>query len=308
MSFYTSLSGLKAAQTELSVISNNVANVGTIGFKKSDTEFGDIMSSAPLQSASMAGQGVRLRQIAQQFTQGGFQASDRSLDLAISGQGFFATRSVGGAGQLSYTRNGAFTVNKERYVTDASGAILQVLPTDSQGTVSATGLGAAKNLQLPLTTGASKATQKLSMTVSLPSDADLPADRPAFSGGYVFSRSDPQSYNYSTATTVYDSVGTAIPATVYYTRVSKPTSSDPDSTWEARLFVGDKEVSSDGDATADPATPLTLTFDSSGALTDPTDTVDYAAVLPTGAASAIDLDSTMARARPSRPPPSPARR
>lgn len=290
MSFYTSLSGLKAAQTDLSVTSNNVANVGTIGFKKSNTEFGDIISSAPLQSSAMAGQGTRLRGIQQQFTQGGFESSDRSLDVAISGQGFFVTKAPGGAGQISYTRNGSFTVNKERYVTDGSGAVLQVLPTDKQGTVTATSLSSAKNLQLPLTTGSSKATQNLSMTVALPSDADLPADRAAYaSTTYAFSRSDPESYNYSTATTVYDAAGTAVPATVYYTRTAAPTASDPNSKWEARLFVGDKEVSSDGNAAADPATPLTLTFDSSGALTTPTGAVDYAAVLPTGASSAIDL-------------------
>ena len=103
MSFYTSLSGLKGAQTDLSVISNNVANVGTIGFKKSNTEFGDIISSAPLQTSTIAGQGTRLRGIEQQFTQGGFKNSDRSLNLAISGQGFFVTRDGQTNGQLSYT-------------------------------------------------------------------------------------------------------------------------------------------------------------------------------------------------------------
>ena len=55
MSFYTSLSGLKAAQTDLAVISNNVANVGTIGFKRSTSQFGDIISASPLQSAAIPG-------------------------------------------------------------------------------------------------------------------------------------------------------------------------------------------------------------------------------------------------------------
>ncbi len=101
MSFYTSLSGLKASQTELSVISNNVANVGTTGFKKSEAKFGDIVSSSPLQTSTTAGQGTRLRGIDQQFTQGGFENSERSLDLAISGQGFFVTRSSASNAQVS---------------------------------------------------------------------------------------------------------------------------------------------------------------------------------------------------------------
>ena len=92
MSFYTALSGLKASQTDLAVISNNIANVGTTGFKRSGTEFGDLVSSSPMQSSGIAGQGTSLRGIAQQFTQGGLESSERSLDLAISGQGFFVTR------------------------------------------------------------------------------------------------------------------------------------------------------------------------------------------------------------------------
>ena len=73
MSFYTSLSGLRGAQTDLSTISNNIANVGSIGFKRSRTFFGDIMPA----SNTTAGQGTRLKDIQQQFTQGGFETSAR---------------------------------------------------------------------------------------------------------------------------------------------------------------------------------------------------------------------------------------
>jgi flagellar hook-basal body protein len=251
MSYYTSLSGLKAAQTDLGVISNNVANVGTIGFKKSNTEFGDIISSAPLQTSTTAGQGTRLRGIAQQFTQGGFENSDRALDLAISGQGFFATRTGLTNGTLTYTRNGAFTVNKDRYVVDESGAFLQILPTDNEGTVTAAGIEATRNLQLPLTSGVSRATTTLQMSVTLPAEADLPEQRSVYSASnpYQFDRFDANSYNHSSATTVYDVNGNPLPATIYYTRQTTPTAADPSSTWEARLFVGDVEVSSDAGQT-----------------------------------------------------------
>ena len=93
MSFYTSLSGLKAAQTDLGAISNNLANVGSTGFKKSRAQFGDLFASSPTQSTKMiAGQGVRLNGVVQQFTQGTLESSDKTLDLAIAGEGFFVTK------------------------------------------------------------------------------------------------------------------------------------------------------------------------------------------------------------------------
>lgn len=290
MSFYTSLSGLKAAQTDLSVVSNNVANVGSTGFKKSKAEFGDIISAAPLQSASIAGQGTRLRAITQQFTQGGFETSDRALDLALSGQGFFVTRSGITGGQVAFTRNGTFSADSDRFVTDSSGAYLQVLPVDSRGSVTATSLDATRNLQLPLTSGQPKATSLLNMAVTLPVSADLPADRINYSTGtpYAFSRFDPNSYNQSTATTVYDAVGNALPATLYFTRKTLPTSADPSSQWEARLFVGDQEISSDP-ANPTPPTPLTLTFNDTGQITAPTAPVQYADAQPVGAIAPLSM-------------------
>src|SRR4029079_7280922 len=90
MSFYTSLSGLRGAQTDLSTISNNIANVGSIGSNRSRAQLGDIMPA----SGTTAGQGTRLKGIEQEFTQGGFETSARDLDLAISGSGFFLTRAA----------------------------------------------------------------------------------------------------------------------------------------------------------------------------------------------------------------------
>ena len=93
MSFYTSLTGLNAAQAQLGITSNNVSNVGTVGFKKSRAEFGDIFATSPLENASSAiGQGVLLKKVNQQFSQGNIEFSTNSLDLAISGQGFFALK------------------------------------------------------------------------------------------------------------------------------------------------------------------------------------------------------------------------
>ena len=76
MSYYTSLTGLNAAATDLSVTANNIANVGTTGFKKSSAQFGEIVASSALEQGG-AGLGTSLRSIDQQFTQGAFQTTDR---------------------------------------------------------------------------------------------------------------------------------------------------------------------------------------------------------------------------------------
>jgi flagellar hook protein FlgE len=292
MSFYTSLSGLKAAQSDLGVISNNVANVSTTGFKKSAAEFGDIISAAPLQTSTVPGQGTRLRGIAQQFTQGGFQNSDRSLDLAISGQGFFITRAGATNSQVSYTRNGAFSVNSDRYIVDSSGDYLQVLPTDANGVLTAAGLNSTRSLQLPLTSGTSSATGTVSLSVNLPTDADIPSTRSVYTttNPYAFDRFDPNSYNQSTTTTVYDASGNSFPMTTYYTRLTAPTTTSTTSTWSARTFIGDKEVSSD--ATTTPPTPLTLTFDTFGSLSSPSSATQLSNVVPTGATGPIGINLT----------------
>lgn len=295
MSFYTALSGLKASQTELGVIANNVSNVGTTGFKKSSAEFGDIVSSAPLQSATVAGQGTRLRGIAQQFTQGGFENSERSLDLAVSGQGFFVTRTSSSNSNVAYTRNGSFRVDSSRYVIDSGGAYLQVLPTDPKGTVTATGLNSARSLQLPLTSGTSRSTQAVDLAVTFPSDADVPSARAVYTATnpYAFDRFDANSYNQSTTTTVYDASGTAFPMTTYYVRQNVPSGATTNTTWIARTFIGDQEISSDTAAATQPA-PVTLVFDQFGTMTSPTGTMTTGQVSPSGATGPIGFALTYA--------------
>lgn len=131
MSFYISLSGLKAAQTDLSTISNNVANVNSTAFKKSKAQFGDIFAAAPMQTTNqVAGQGVRVQGVTQQFTQGTLETTDKTLDMAIAGEGYFTVK--GEDGTISYTRNGAFSVDDNRFALDTTGARMQVFPVDGQ--------------------------------------------------------------------------------------------------------------------------------------------------------------------------------
>lgn len=150
MSFYTSLSGLKGAQTDLSVVSNNLANVGSTGFKRSRAQFGDLFASAPTQTTKMiAGQGTRLNSVVQQFMQGTLEASDKTLDLAIAGEGFFMARSEPPRSAVTYTRNGAFQVNADRKVVDTTGSVLQLLPIDANGDVTGNTLGDINDFILP---------------------------------------------------------------------------------------------------------------------------------------------------------------
>jgi len=132
MSFFTSLTGLNAATTQLAVTSNNIANAGTTGFKRSRSDFGDIFATSPLQKAStVVGQGTALKQVTQEFSQGNIELSGNSLDLAVTGEGFFPLRS--GDGQDLFTRNGSFLLDEQNTVVNSAGQFLQVASVDSLG-------------------------------------------------------------------------------------------------------------------------------------------------------------------------------
>ena len=245
MSFYTSLTGLNGAQADIAAISNNIANVGTTGFKRSRAEFGDIFATSPLQAASSAvGSGTILKSIKQQFTQGNIESSLNALDLAISGQGFFALKPSLTSTQTVYTRNGAFSVNNDRYVVDAQGQLLQVFPVNADGSVIATGISSAKNLQLPTTSGLPKASQTIQLGLNLPADAKIiPASSTyTASNPYVFDKTNPATYNQSTSITIYDSLGNSTIATIYYVKTSNATELSPTNKWQTHVFVGDREV------------------------------------------------------------------
>lgn len=288
MSFYTSLSGLRGAQTDLSVLANNIANVGSIGFKRSRAQFGDI---APA-SNTTAGQGARLKGIEQQFTQGGFETSSRELDLAISGPGFFVTRDAVANGTTFFSRNGSLSIDGQRYLRDSNGGFIQVLPVDTEGNVTAVGLEAARNIQLPLTSGTPRPTALIELTTNLPSNADKPAARAVYNPGnpYDFDRLDPNSYNYSQQITVYDTEGNAQAGTLYFVRTGSTSATPPDAanTWNVHLFVGNEEASAGGTATT-PPTPLELTFDGTGALTSPTTSTTFSSIFPSGASAPLNL-------------------
>ena len=115
MSFNVALTGLNAANQDLSVTANNLANVGTVGFKGSRAEFADLYSATQTGvSATAVGNGAAVSEVAQQFSQGDIETTGNNLDLAISGNGFFTTSKNGA---LQYTRAGEFQLDKNGNVT-----------------------------------------------------------------------------------------------------------------------------------------------------------------------------------------------
>lgn len=274
MSFFTSLSGLQAAQTEMSTISHNLANVSTNGFKRSTTQFADVIAStANSNPTNVIGSGTVVKSVRQQFSQGGFTQSSSALDVAVSGEGFFVVKSPDASGNgVAYTRNGSFLVNSDRYVVDGQGNRLQVYPVDGSGAVIATGLGSTVPLQLPQTSGVPVATTNVNLSLNLNANSSVPTD--------AFDRFDPATYNHSTQTTVFDASGNAMTLTSYFVRTSAPSSSDPSSSWEVYSFVGDQQLSADADPAA--GTPISMSFDGTGAMTAPTGATTFAGFLPPG--------------------------
>lgn len=266
MAFYTALTGLTGAQTELSTIANNIANVGTHGFKRSRVTFGDIISSTPLQNPNrVIGSGTAVRAVAQQFQQGPIESSDSALDLAIAGQGFFAMANPLNPTQLSYTRAGAFSVNEDRFVVDTTGRRLQLFPTSADGSVLTTDLASTIPARLPATSGVPIATSALNLAVNLPASAPIIPDNPIYSATnpYVFDPANPATFNASTSATVFDSRGNPQAATIYYIKLAAPTPGSPQHDWEARVFVGNNELTVGG-------TPgIPMAFDLAGAITTP---------------------------------------
>ncbi|WP_188237407.1 flagellar hook-basal body complex protein [Sphingopyxis sp. LK2115] len=168
MSFYTSLSGLKASQTDMSVISNNIANAGAVGFKRSKAQFGDIFASSPTQSTKMiAGQGTRLNGITQQFTQGSYESSEKTLDLAIVGEGLFIVKGEPPREQVAYTRNGSFEPTPDGKVIDTTGATLQLLPVDAAGNVTDNTLAGTFDFQLPAGAPSDPTSALVNVTIGL---------------------------------------------------------------------------------------------------------------------------------------------
>ena len=232
MSFYTSLTGLNAATTELAVTSNNIANAGTSGFKRSNADFGDIFATSPLQKASsVVGAGVALKEVVQEFSQGNIEFSANSLDLAITGDGFFALKTTDGANV--YTRNGGFMLNEQNQMVNAAGQALMALPVDS--TNKADFSEPLKAMAIPRTTVAEfSSTSEVELGLNLPSTAE-----PITA---AFNPNKPETYHKTTSFTVYGASGSSHLTTIYYVKTAQATADKPTNKWQTYVYIDDQPV------------------------------------------------------------------
>jgi flagellar hook protein FlgE len=273
MSFGIALSGLDAAQSNLNVTANNIANSATTGFKSSNANFAELFAVSPQGvSNTQVGNGVQLQQIEQQFSQGDIQTTGNSLDLALSGNGFF-TVSSGGTDQ--FTRAGSFQTNADGEVVNAAGQNLQVYAPTANGSFNTTSL---TNLVIPTGDSAPSATTTASLAFNLPASSTAPTATP-------FDPTNANSYNQSTSMTVYDSLGAAHTASFYFVNTGG-------STWNAYQYVDGNPVNT---------TPVALTYSTSGALTGVTDSaggtdptkVSFGTYAPTTGAAPLNITYNM---------------
>ncbi len=248
MTFNISLTGINSASKDLEATSNNLANAGTTGFKESRAEFNDLFAMDAMGIPNLAiGQGSRLANVGQMFTQGSFEFTERSLDLGIEGEGFFRLQDEG---KVSYTRAGEFQVDRDGYIVNNTGKRLTGFQTDDKGNRVGDG---RDQLRLPTEGIPAQATKSVELAANLNADAEV-------IGGedeeVEFDPDDTATYNHSTSTTLYDSQGTARNATFYFQKTGS-------NQWNVHTRVEGVDEEQAGEAYTQ---PHQLEFDESGNL------------------------------------------
>lgn len=253
MSFQQGLSGLNASSKGLDAVGNNVANSSTVGFKSSNAHFAD-MYAASLSGggAGGAGIGTSVAAIAQQFTQGNITTTNNTLDLAINGGGFYKISSKDGT--IAYTRNGQYHTDKQGYIINdqnyrlmgygatATGAIISSDPRAIQLDTS--------NLA-PQATGAALGGDAKAV-LNLDSRSSVPTIAP-------FDPANPSTFTYSTAMTIYDSLGVDHTLTLFFGKTAATGVWDVHGTLDSATLANSRSLGPTG----------TLAFNTNGALTTP---------------------------------------
>lgn len=250
MSMNIAFTGLSAATTDLTVISDNIANVNTTGFKASRAEFGDLVNTA----SEVNGMGVRLIRTSQSFSQGSIATTTNNFDLAIAGDGFFQVKMANG--ETAYTRAGAFTQSEA----------MGLNPFDWQD--SGTGYSYLVNNKTEYLVGYGSVVSDPIATTQVKFD-DLILNKNASQPTAPFDPSDRSSYNYATSLTVYDSEGVNHNLKTYFIRTANA------SEWHTYNLLDGKlsptgqvlpQVDANGNLTNTPIPSGTLNFDLTGKL------------------------------------------
>ncbi|MBD9368320.1 flagellar hook protein FlgE [Xanthomonas sp. XNM01] len=243
MSFNTSLSGINAANADLNATANNIANSNTTGFKESRAEFATLFSSTSYGLARNAvGSGVKVSNVAQQFSQGNIEPTGRSLDVAIDGEGFFT---VTKNGSTFYTRAGNFQRDQQGFIGTPDGARLQVYAPNATG--NGFDIGRLTDLRLITTDSPPQASANVLLESTLPANASVPVTT-------TFSPTDPTSYNHTTGgLNVYDSLGVSHTQTSYFVKTANPNE------WQMYSYIDGTSVGG----------PDTVRFSDTGVLEEP---------------------------------------
>jgi flagellar hook protein FlgE len=276
MSFNIGLSGLYAANKQLDVTGNNIANVATTGFKSSRAEFEDVYSATRLGTGSKTvGNGVRLANVSQQFGQGDVSNTGNVLDMGIQGNGFFV---LSNNGSLTYTRAGTFKTDKEGYVTNSDGtARLQGYGVDANGKIVN---GVLTDLRIDTSNLAPKSTSTVSSTINLNSTSAVIDQTVAAN---KFDPSKTETFTKSFSTPIFDTQGNQHTMDQYMVKTGA-------NTWDTYTLIdGRNPDGSDPTVTAPVAS--TMSFDSTGKLTSVSTPVTPPTTPPTSVISS-DLKIT----------------
>lgn len=257
---FSGISGLSTYSDVISVIGNNIANVNTPGFKKSRANFSEVLTSA---SNLEPGQGVSLNGIDRIFSQGGFQSTSVSTDLAIDGEGFFVLSDPITESNL-FTRTGDFRLNADGDLVNPQGLVVQGYDPENS---SISALPFAENINLGGQAFEPKQTSTATITANLDSEANAP--------GVTFDPTQPSTTsNFATALTFYDSLGEGHTTEVYFQKQTTPSN-----TWNWFAVADASELTGSGLSTSGPVTLARgdLTFTDAGALdtTRTLERIDY---------------------------------
>ena len=282
MSFQQGLSGLNGAAKQLDVIGNNIANASTVGFKGSQAQFADVYAnSLNGGGANQAGIGVKVSQIAQQFTQGNVEASNNPLDIAINGGGFFRTVV---SGVTQYSRNGQFSLDKEGYIVNAQGAKLTGFAAGPTGAILA---GSPVPIQINTADLKPVATTRVDTEINLDSGSLVPTTTP-------FNATDPTTYNKQTPIDVFDSLGNSHVMSTFYVKTAG-------GEWDVYTAVDGVEITNQEVAAAAQDDPASMTARDNyqvAATTPPNDTASEAIAYAQAAGNAVSTAAAAAGATP----------
>lgn len=221
-SLYTGVSGLTAQGEALGVIGDNIANANTIGFKASRAEFQDIAAKSlkGILGGNQIGRGVKIGAVNPILVQGNTDSTEKSTDLAISGDGYYKVKGSDGE---SYTRDGSFHFDREGYLVTNDNQRVQGFPGDEKGRI----LNKLEDIKFPRALIPARGTQTIKMDLNL--DSRVETDK-------KFDPKDPYSTShYSTGIEMYDSQGNKHLVSFFFNKTA-------DRQWEYKGLVDGKEV------------------------------------------------------------------